>query len=161
MLSKFFGFTLYVQISPDKVTVRNPRTGECISEPAEIAVTMSPKATVAGIGNEARQAQISQSAELFKPFAHPRSIVSDFTLAEQLLKAFFSRMKRYGVLAVAPHVIVHPLGQYEGGLTQIEVRALYEMAIGAGASQVKVWAGQPLSDEAILAGNFSGGEILY
>jgi rod shape-determining protein MreB and related proteins len=146
--------TLYVQISPERLTVRDPKTGAMFSELPEVAIARVPKARIVGIGVEARLQASQPSVEVVNPFAHPRSLVSDFTVAEQLLKAAVRRVKGSGLLSLAPSVVMHPLGEHEGGLTQVEIRALYEMGLGAGARSVKVWQGRSLTDDELLSGTF-------
>lgn len=157
----FFTQIFYIQVSPDRLTVRNPKTGESFSEVPEVAIANDPKSRIVGIGREARLHQSAPSVRIANPFAHPRSMVSDFTLGEQTLKAFLRRMKSDSFLVPAPRVIMHPMGDPAGGYTQVEARAFHEMAIGAGASQVKVWQGRALSDQEVLTGTFpSSGKIL-
>jgi len=56
---------------------------------------------------------------------------------------------------------MHPMGDPAGGFTQVEIRALHEMALGAGASQVKVWQGRPLTDQELMSRQFpSDGRVL-
>lgn len=70
-------------------------------------------------------------------------------------------MKSDSFLVPAPRAIMHPMGDPAGGFTQVEARAFHEMAIGAGASQVKVWQGRALSDQEVLTGTFpSSGKVL-
>lgn len=59
-------------------------------------------------------------------------------------------MHRRAWLAASPHIVIHPLGDPEGGFTQVELRALRELANAAGASKVNVWTGRPLTDEELL-----------
>lgn len=139
MLSSFIS-VFYVQLSPRRLTVRNAKTGEAISEIPEVAIARAPKTGYIGFGAEARLHKTTPSVEITNPFAHPRSLVSDFTVGEQLLKAFLSRMKGSSIFAVSPKVVLHPLGDPEGGFTQIEIRALREMAMGAGARKVVILA---------------------
>lgn len=153
--------TIYVQISPERLTVRNVRNGESISEVPEIAIGHDPKPTILAVGEQARIASVGTTAKVFNPFSHPRSLVSDFTLGEQVLKAFLRKIQSKSLLAFGPLVVLHPLGEPAGGLTQVEIRAFHEMAIGAGASQVIVWHGSKLSDEQILTNKFpQSGEVL-
>ncbi|MDD5056945.1 MAG: rod shape-determining protein [Sideroxydans sp.] len=160
MLSSFIPI-FYVQLSPQRLTVRNARTGESISEIPEVAIARVPKTSIVGFGAEARLHTTMQSVEITNPFAHPRTLVSDFTVGEQLLKAFLRRMVGSSIFAVSPKVVLHPLGDPEGGFTQIEIRALHEMAMGAGASKVIIWQGRALSDQELLSGKFpSDGSIL-
>jgi rod shape-determining protein MreB len=153
--------TIYVQLSPERLTVRNARTGEAISEIPEIAISQDQKKKIVGVGAEASFHKSSPLVEVVNPFAHPRSLVSDFTVGEQLLKAFLRRINGRSFLRLAPTVVLHPQGKPAGGFTQIEIRALHEMALGAGASQVIIWEGQNLSDQEVLSGQFpSDGRVL-
>lgn len=159
MLSAFKP-TIYIQVSPERLTVRNAKTGETISELPEVAIAQGAKPKIVGVGAEARSRQ-SLSVEVVNPFAHPRSLVSDFTVGEQLLKAFLRRLRTNSIFAPAPRVVLHPQGDPAGGFTQIEIRAFHEMALGAGASEAVVWQGRSLTDQELLARDFpSGGQRL-
>jgi rod shape-determining protein MreB len=153
-----FAPLLYVQISPERLTVRDVKAGETLSEPPELAI--GPKASVVGVGAEART-RADASVQVVNPFAHPRTLVSDFTSGEQLLRAFLRRLLPRSAFGISPRVVMHPLGEPAGGFTQIEIRALREMALGAGASEVLMWQGRPLTDQELLAGQFpAGGRVL-
>lgn len=153
--------TVYVQVSPERLTVRNARTGEAISEVPEVAIADDPKPRIVGVGTGARLHKSAPSVKIINPFAHPRSLVSDFTVAEQLLKAFLRRLQGRSIFALSPKLVMHPLGDPAGGYTQVEIRAFHEMALGAGASRVVVWQGRGLSDQELLSGKFpSGGQVL-
>ena len=153
--------TLYVQLSAERLTVHNAKTGATISEVPEIALARAPKPHILGIGNEARLQQATSAADVVNPFAHPRSLISDFTLGEQVLKGFLRRLQGTSIFAASPKVVLHPLGDPEGGYTQVEIRALQEMAMGAGASKVTIWQGRMLSDQELLSGQFpAGGRVL-
>ena len=157
MLKDFFTQRLYIQLSPERVLVRDPKTGRNVDEVPEIAIQRPPggKATVLAVGAEARGAAALAGALTHNPFAHPRSLVSDFTLAQQLLKALAGRVVQ-GRLRWAPNpeIVIHPLGDHAGGLTQVEIRSLQELAFGLGASGVQVWQGPALTDEQLLSGEF-------
>ena len=161
MLFSYFAQVIYVQVSPDLLTVRNAKTGKFVSEVPEVAIAYDPKTRIVGVGKDARSHKSEASVKVINPFAHPRSMVSDFTAGEQMLKAFLARVKGSSFLTPAPKVIMHLLGEPAGGFTQVEIRAFHEMAIGSGASQVTVWQGQPLSDQELLSGQFpSRGKVL-
>ena len=51
-------------------------------------------------------------------------------------------------------LVMHPMGNYDGGLTQVEIRCLRELSLSAGASKVFIWQGQNLTDEQLLAEQF-------
>ena len=90
MLKALFKPRLYIQLSPERILVRDPNSGNEVNDVPEIAVQRPAggKATVLAIGREARNAAVQPDTTVHNPFAHPRSLVSDFTLAEMLLKAF-------------------------------------------------------------------------
>lgn len=152
----FLQSTIYVQISPDRLSMRDVKSGQSISEIPELAISAPPKQKLLGIGNEARAAAASQhGAIVVNPFAHPRSLVSDFTVAEQLIKAFLSRLVGGPSLKMSPIVVIHPQGNPDGGFTQVENRAFRELGFGAGAAKVILWQGYDLTDLEILSGQFS------
>jgi rod shape-determining protein MreB len=146
---------IYCQLSPQRITIRDVKSGETLSEIPEMAISTSTSLKkILAVGAEARQAAANQSAEVINPFAHPRSMVSDFTSAEQLLKYYFRRYGGGSFFRLAPRVVMHPLGTPAGGFTQIENRAIHEMALGAGASEVTVWNGRNLTDQEVLSRQF-------
>ena len=160
MLS-FFSPLVYIQISPNLLILKNLKTGLEISEVAEIALSLPPKPKVIlGAGAQARLASASEPAQLIQPFAHPRSLVSDFASAEALIRIQLQRVLGKGWLRVAPSVVMHPLGNPDGGFTQVELRAFREMALGAGASTARVWTGRPLANHELLSDQaaLSGGK---
>ena len=160
MLS-FFSPLVYIQISPNLLTLKNLKSGLEISEVAEIALSLPPKPKVIlGAGAQARLASASEPAQLIQPFAHPRSLVSDFASAEALIRLQLQRVLGKGWLRVAPSVVMHPLGNPDGGFTQVELRAFREMALGAGASTARVWTGRPLANHELLSDQaaLSGGK---
>ncbi len=71
--------------------------------------------------------------------------MSDFTLAEVVLRYFVRRALGNGWLTPSPRILLHPLGDPEGGFTQVEWRAFRELALGAGASKAYLWSGRPVS----------------
>ena len=143
---------VYVQISAEQVRLKNLKTGATLSVRPEMAVVRQPKHNVLAVGEQARAAAASSpAAEVINPFAHPRSLVSDFTSAQLLLQALLRQVMGKSWLTMGPRVVMHPLGSPEGGFTQVEIRAFHEMALGAGASEAFVWHGRPLTDEEVLA----------
>lgn len=81
------------------------------------------------------------------PFSHPRTIFSDFTVGEKLIRHGLLSMigGLGGFTATSPALaIIHPLEKLEGGLTEIERRALKELGLGAGFREVVVYTGPEL-----------------
>lgn len=154
---------LCLQIAPTQVIVRNLRNNTTLTEPAELALDrQDKKPRVLGFGSQAGAAAAAEAgAQLLRPFAHPRSLVSDFLSAELLLRAMVRQSLGKGLLAVSPRVVMHPMGAPEGDFTAVELRAFRELALGAGASHVHVWTGRPLTDEELRSGRFptQGGHL--
>jgi len=142
---------VYIQISPERLTLKNLKTGEVMSEVPELAISTSPDRKMLAVGAQARMAATTEASKIVNPFAHPRSLVSDFTAAEQLVSHQLRRILGKTLLRITPCVVIHPLGSPAGGFTQVERRAFREMALGAGASEVFVWTGRPLTDQEILS----------
>lgn len=153
MLS-FLRPTLYIQLSPDRLTVRNVKSGASFAEVPEVAITTERGAKLLAIGSQARLAAAARAATVMNPFAHPRTLVSDFTTAQVLLKTVVRQVLGKSLFAVAPSVVIHPLGSPAGGFTEVENRAFREMALGAGASQAWVWNGRTLTDQEVRSRAF-------
>jgi len=151
---------IYVQFDPTRLTARHVQSGRVLEEAPVVAVAQDA-ARPLGVGATARAQAGTPGVRLVNPFAHPRSLLSDFTLAEVVLKDLLGRLLPGAWWRPAPWVLLHPPSNPVGGYTQIEVRAMLELAHGAGAARGKVWHGRPLSDEEILAGRFPvDGEVL-
>lgn len=149
---------LYVRISPERLVIANVKTGESISEVPELAIATSPE-RVLGFGSSARSAAAQAGGFLVNPFAHPRSMVSDFTVAEQLLRLAIQRVLKKTWFMPSPRIVIHPLGDPDGGFTQVERRAFREMALGAGASEAVVWTGRELTIQEVKEGIFPAGGV--
>lgn len=135
----------YVQVWQDRLSVINIQTGHEFDEPALLALEAVGKTkAVVAIGKDAQQLVASDSLEICRPFAHPRCLISDFYRAEALLKAALRSVFPFKVFRPLPKVVIHPMENMEGGLTNIEARALLECGLGAGAMEVVVYVGEPL-----------------
>lgn len=81
-----------------------------------------------------------QELELTAAFSHPRMLIDDFPLAEQLLRGGLRQLK--GARWWPPYLILHPRELLEGGLSLIERRVLRELGLGAGARVAVIWGGE-------------------
>ena len=116
MLRFLKGDVLYVQIFTNRYKIRNISSGKDLDLPSAI------------------------------PFSHPRTVVGEFVVADELLRRGIKSMRGF----LPPRVLVHPMEKVEGGLTQVEERVFLELAYGAGASRAAVWTGQPLGDKEVI-----------
>jgi rod shape-determining protein MreB and related proteins len=93
MFLKYLAPLLYVQISPERLTIRNPKTGASWSEVPEIALSTGRTPKILAIGAEARLHSATEGVQISNPFGHPRTLLGDFTLGEQLLKLAVLRVQ--------------------------------------------------------------------
>jgi rod shape-determining protein MreB len=158
---QYFKPILYVRLDPAQLRIRDVGSGRELAGPPVAAISREPKRRLVAVGKAADAARTSQPVDVVNPFAHPRSLLSDFTVAEQVLKGFVKSIFSNRIFAPSPVIVIHPKVNPEGGFTQIEIRALHELAIGAGARQAIVWEGRDLRDDELRKLTFSeGGRVL-
>ncbi len=153
MLSLLKPPLVYVQLSARQIRLRDPRSGHTLAEPSLVALTRDAKPRIIAVGAQARLAAAQDaSIRLYRPLEHPRTQIADFVLAEQLLKQLLRQALKRRWWSPSPMLVMHALDHPEGGLSQIEERALRELGQAAGASATHVVQGIELSDEQLLAG---------
>lgn len=139
------GTTLYVQIWEKRIRVTDIRSGSIFDEAPLVAVEKkNGRSTVAAVGSRAYSVS-GKNIEIVDPFSHPRSLISDFAAAEKLLQHIFRKLVGDTLLAPSPIVVIQPMEKTQGGLTEIEVRAFRELALGAGAREALVYQGEELT----------------
>ena len=138
----YFSFDLIVQLREDLISVRMFRGDKKFEEAPYIAIeTNGGNTTIREIGSKARDV-VGPNIKVTNPFSHPRSLIANFSNAEKIIRHAIRSL--YGSrlnLKPAPRIVMHPLEKHEGGLTEIEERALVELALGAGAREVLVYTG--------------------
>lgn len=146
-IKKLFSGTVYVRISADRLRVHHLEDGAVFDQPPFIALdTSNPrKVTIEAIGNEAYALQADSRFIVTNPFSHPRLLVSNFGYAERVLTHAIRDVHQAKFITPSPVVVMHPLEKLEGGLTDIECRVFRELAMGAGAREVHLHVGDPLS----------------
>lgn len=121
MFAKLFKSEIYVQIYPNRISLRLVR--------------------------ERRDLEVVPD----QPFTSNRLLVGDFTTAERLLAGAVKNLIGSRLFAPAPSILMHPMEMVEGGLSQIEERVFLELGHGARGRIVKVYLGPKLSDEDVIA----------
>ena len=158
---KYFRPTVYAQLDADRLAVRDVRTGRSYAARPVGAVLNGPTRKVMRVGDDALTASAERPLEIVNPFKHPRMLIADFTLGQQVLRGFLKKLYASSLLPRLPVLVLHPRVDPEGGFTQIEVRALHELGQGAGASRVLVWHGRELLQRELLSLQLtSGGKLL-
>jgi len=81
------------------------------------------------------------------PFSTNRLLVGEFTIAEELLTIGFEKILN---TFLNPIVIMHPIDKIDEKLSEVEEKCLKELALNAGAREVRLWIGDELTDEELL-----------
>lgn len=85
------------------------------------------------------------------PFTTRRLLVGQFSAADATLKTAIKNISSGNFFAPSPNIVIHPAAMCEDGLSEVETRALHELAIGAGARKAFVWVGHALTDAEVLS----------
>lgn len=87
-----FRNTLYVRIKPDSLSVVHVESGnEHRDVPSLVIEQKNGKTLVVGVGREAETKCRQLNVTVANGFKHPRTLIADFTVAEQTLKYFLKR----------------------------------------------------------------------
>lgn len=159
---EFMRNTVYARISPEFVSVLQVESGREYGDVPLLAVEeRGGKRAIVAAGRATQNS--ASTVTLVNAFLHPRTPIADFTMAEQTLRYFLKQVLSGRLFVPSPVVVLHPLGDFEGGLTQIEIRALAELGMGVGARRVYVWQGPELSREELSRLQFTrtGGRLLH
>ena len=98
--------------------------------------------------------------EIINPYDHPSIIIPDFNLAGRVLRFFLTKILHNKILHQRLIMIMHVIEELEGGLTQIEIRALQELAIEVGGQAIHIWNGRELMDDEIKENKYPGNHWL-
>lgn len=142
---------VYIQLWRERIKVTNLMTDKAYDQASFVHITTLPsgKKKMTSIGDSAR---VSQSPDTFSfnPLGHPRSLLSDFHVLEEMLKQILAQIRPPRLSFKRLVAIIHPMEHIEGGLTAIEERGLKEVALGAGAHDVFIYTGDPVSPQQLL-----------
>lgn len=144
------GGPYYVRLRRNRLVVRNASTGAVFDDEPLVALSSERRPRVIALGAAARTA----STVAVNPFQHPRILIADFLLAEALLRHAFRAVSPRSWIRPSPIAVCHVVESLEGGLTQIECRALMEMMEGAGAQNAFLWEGRELTDQELRSGAY-------
>ena len=161
---KIFRSTIYVRIKPERLSVLHIGSGKVFADEPTIAIEQrNGKSYIAAIGRQADTKAGPPNFTIVNGFKHPRTPIADFTIAEMTLKHFLRQVLPRSIFAISPTLVMHPLEDYAGDLTQVEIRAFAELGFGAGGRTVYVWQGAELSQAELRALQFlpAKGRVLY
>ena len=150
ILAAFSGGPYYVRLCRNRLTVRDATGGGFYDDEPLVALSDNNPPMIEAIGANARSA----SNITINPFSHPRVFIADFLIAEKVLLHAFKIVSGGKPFRVSPIAVVHITEELDGGLTQIEYRALRELFDNAGARRTYFWDGKELSDEELRNGMY-------
>ena len=139
------GGPYYLRLNRDRVSVRDVSTGDAVEVAPKIGLDSSN--TVLSVGDPVDPTAV----RVLLPFQHKRILIEDFTGGEKIIQYAIRELYGKGPIRPSPIVVVHPDIDLDGGLTQIEARALREMVEGAGARKVYLHYGRQLTDQEVAS----------
>lgn len=152
ILRGYFTTIVYVQIWKEQIKITSSIDQTALIEPAVIAVekSLSNAKKLMYVGEKALARSNIEDLELVYPFKKNKHLINDFDAAETLLtnllsKTYSSRL----FLKPSPQIIIHPMDINEIEVSQVEYRALLELALGSGARDAAVYTGSELLIEDI------------
>lgn len=72
------------------------------------------------------------------PFSNCPLLIGEFSRAERELRKGIEKVLPETLIKRSPAVLIHPLEMTENGLSQVEVKILGELALGAGAHKGEI-----------------------
>ena len=133
----------YIRINRERIAVRNVSRGDYFECGTLVGLDSSDRVVSVGlpVGPDA--------VSTVNPFEHPRALVSDFALADQVFSHVVKMAARDSYFQPSPIIVVHPDIELEGGLAPVESRVLRELSESAGARKTCIHYGHILSDEEV------------
>lgn len=149
------GGPVYIRVSRNRLDLFDAASGRRFSTKPVLRIFDAKSRNGAVLESMAdASAIVSKATIVVNGFDHPRTVLSDFHIAERTIKLSLAELFKGQILQPSPIVVIHPLEKTEGGLTMIERRAFRELCEGAGARDVYVWEGPEFSESQISSDGF-------
>ncbi len=146
---------IYIQVSDKRLRISSPTPQVKYESSPFVAIeTVGEKKVVSAIGATAEALSGKPNFNVVNPFGHPRTVLGDFTVGEKLLQHALAEALGRRRFFTFVWGILHPERQLEGGLTQIEYRALREVGECAGCRKLEIYEGRPLTVSEVEAYKF-------
>lgn len=94
----------------------------------------------------AKHIETQTVTEAYGQFTGNRILIGNFDIAAKTLET----LTKASWFQPNPIIIIHSIDMSEGGLSQVEERALLELAMDVGARRAVVWQRHELSDNEVL-----------
>lgn len=149
--------TCYLRLTAEMFRLYDLQADSWRSEPPVLAYRTdnNQQRIPVAVGHAAQACADQPGISLVNGFAHPRTLLANFTFAEITLRLLLQQLSSKYRLRLPPILILHPQAQLEGGLTQMEIRGLTELGLSAGAKRVYLWVGDELPSACLNTLDFS------
>ena len=128
----FFSLDIGIDLGTANTLVYLRGKGIVINEPSWVAVDKRTRRPLA-IGAEAKQMVGRTPANVVAIRPLNDGVISDFDITEAMLEYFFAKVHEQSLVPVArPRVVIG----IPAGVTEVEMRAIYDAAMAAGAREV-------------------------
>ncbi|HSE56976.1 MAG TPA: rod shape-determining protein [Candidatus Paceibacterota bacterium] len=130
-LYRRFSNDIGIDLGTANTLVYLKRHGIVISEPSVVAVNQKT-GTIVAVGREAKdmQGRTPGHIKTIRPLVE--GVVSDFEMTEEMLAYFIRKAEKLSKKFFRPRVVIG----VPSGITNVEMRAVYDAAINAGAREV-------------------------
>jgi rod shape-determining protein MreB len=143
LIGLFSGGPCYAKLDRTLISIRDVSSGKTFESAVRIGLDSANRIVEVG---EMSSPNIVRTVE---PFAHPRVVMSDFACATKLFQYGLHRLLGFKWINPAPILIIQPVMELAGGLSEIETRGL--SGEQAGARKTIVHCGKMLSDQEVVA----------
>jgi rod shape-determining protein MreB len=147
----FSGGPCYVRIDRTSISIRDASTGATFESAAKLGLDSANR--IVSVGDISSPNVV----RIVEPFEHPRIVMSDFACASKLIQYGLHQLTRVKWITPSPILVLQPLMELTGGLSEIENRALLELGESAGARKTVIHCGKTLSDQEVIALSQGGG----
>jgi rod shape-determining protein MreB len=151
LVGLFSGGPCYARIDRTRISIRDVSTGATFESAARLGLDCANRIMSVGDMNS------PNVVRTVEPFEHPRIVISDFACASKLFQYGLQQLSRFKWIVPSPILIIQPLMELTGGLSEIENRALLELGESAGARKTLIHCGKTLSDQEVVALGQGGG----
>ena len=154
-IRSYFSKDLAIDLGTANTLIYVRGKGIVLDEPSVVAIRTeggpNARKTIQAVGQTAKEmlGKAPGAITVIRPMKD--GVIADFTVTEQMLKAFIRLVHESRLLSPSPRIIIC----VPSGSTQVERRAIHESALGAGASKVflieepmaaAIGAGLPVSE---------------
>jgi len=160
-IAKFLRRTYYIRIGADRLRIDEVGGTPVFDDLAVVAIRTDSRGRklIAAVGRAAEKLAGATDIQVVRPFANPRTVLDDFTVASKLMQHGVRQLvlaQGWSAMKPLARVLLHPLRRFEGGLTQVELRSLRELAESCGARLTAVYEGRELTMDEVEAFKFDG-----